>query len=178
MYLPTDGILCNQLVLEALCLSLAEAHCGTCSRITIRLSERTVTIDDNGLGLSMDPDEGGVPFAEKIFTKLHACRDHKAHQKLTHELCGAGIVVVNALSECFHARIRTGGAEYHLRFASGERLGNVECSGPATNTGTRITFTLDPAFAGAASFDARALGDAIREKGLNLSHTEIIVEES
>jgi DNA gyrase subunit B len=175
MYVPMQRNVRNHLLLEALCLSLAEAHCGSCTEIVIETSGRTAHIQDNGLGLSMEKDETGIPFAERIFTQLYACRDHKAHQALGHELCGSGIVTVNALSSSFTVQIHSDGALHLMEFTDGVMTQSLQRIGESSQSGTELRFTIAEPFAGTQEFDLASLRSAINARPIDLSRTNIVI---
>jgi len=178
MYLGRPGSnVRNHLLLGALCLSLAEAHCGSCTSIRIKAEGRRVMISDNGIGLSLEKNEYGMPFAERILTILYTCRDAKTHQALSHELCGIGIVVVNVLSEVFVVNIHAQGVQWRQTYHAGLADGPFEKVGETSRQGTEMSFTIEEQFAGTEPFDLKALGESIFAKPLNLSNTDIVITD-
>ncbi|MCP3997712.1 MAG: hypothetical protein GY722_22025 [bacterium] len=175
VYLQGASNVRNELLLEALCLSLAEAHCGTCSRIDVEFCGRSACVRDNGIGLSLEDDGFGRPFAEVIFTELHSCRDHKAHQELGRKLCGAGIVVTNALSEKFVVDIHTGDVHYRQSYHGGEPDGPFSVVGKTDRTGTELRFTIAEEFAGRDQIDGDALVEDIRQRDVGLSRGKLTI---
>lgn len=165
----------NFMVLEGLCLSIAEAHCGTCTAINIAVAGRSAVISDNGLGLSMERNAAGAITAAQLFTNLYACRDHKAHKEIAHELCGAGIAVVNALSESFCVEVHTGGSLHRLAFRDGVEVHPFQIAGPTERTGNVLRLTIAEQFAGTEEFDIEALHAAIRAKPVDFSRVEITI---
>lgn len=177
MYVPMQGQgnVRNHLLLEALCLSLAEAHCGSCTEIVIETSGRTAHIRDNGIGLSLEKNKAGIPFAERLFTQLYACRDHKAHLALGHELCGSGIVAVNALSSSFTVQIHSDGALHQMAFTDGVMTQILERVGQSAQSGTELRFTIAEPFAGTQEFDLPSLRSAIEAKPIDLTRTRLML---
>ncbi len=175
-YLPAESNRRNALLMGALCLSLAEAHCGSCTSIQIRASRNRVAISDNGLGLSLKVDADGLAFAERILTELYACRDHKAHHDLSHELCGVGIVVVNALCDEFIAEIHSGGRIHQQTYRDGIATGKFQSIGETSRTGTEFQFTIAERFAGRDEFDLEALRTTIATLKLDLSTVRIVTK--
>jgi DNA gyrase subunit B len=171
-----DDVL-NNMLLESLCLSLAEAHCGTCTEIRISASGRSASIADNGLGLSLEKRGDGTTFAESLFTRIHTCRDHKAHQELGHELCRVGVVPVVALCDVFSATIHKDGRSHQQVYRSGVPEAPFRDIGETTRSGTTLEFTVGEEFAATDHFDLDLLRSKIAEKDINLSNTAITITD-
>ena len=173
LHVPAGVNVRNYLVAEALCIALAEAHCGTCSHIRVALSDRTVVIEDNGIGLPMEPYNAGIPFAQRLFTDISACRDHKAHRELAHNLCKSGMVVVCALADSLTVHTCTDGMEYRQTFHDGVPQGEFERVGPTARTGTSISITFGDAVSSSQPFEPQALEESIRSRPLDLTRTTL-----
>lgn len=173
LHVPAGVNVRNFLVSEALCLALAEAHCGTCSHIKITLSGNTALIEDNGLGLPLEPYVRGVPFAQRLFTDLHGCRDHKAHREVAHHLCKSGMYVVCALADSLTVHTFTEGVEYCQTFLEGIPQGEFQAVGPTTRSGTSLAMVIDNLISDSTPFDPQSLEASIRNLPLDLTRTNL-----
>src|SRR3989475_1763932 len=102
--------------------------------------------------------------------------EHKTY-RVSGGLHGVGLSVVNGLSEWLEARIKRDGKEWRIRFARGEKAEDLKAVGPATGTGTTITFKPDPEIFESVAFDFDTLATRLRElaflnKGLRISVTD------
>jgi DNA gyrase subunit B len=76
-------------------------------------------------------------------TELHACRVARQHADVGKRFCGAGIAVVNALSEFCTLEIRQDGRAWEQQYREGKVLTLFADIGPASADGTRIVFKPD-----------------------------------
>jgi DNA gyrase subunit B len=148
-----------------------EALAGHCDRIEIVLhTDGSATVRDNGRGI---PVEGhpkrGTPVAELLMTELYAGAEFGSDAgPAKRHIGGAGIVVVNALSEMLCLRIYRHGVEYIMRFRKGEPEAALAAIGAAPTQdgkprhGTEITFTPDATiFTG--TFDVAVIARHLQE---------------
>jgi len=175
MYVGAGGGHLTDLVFEALCLSLTEAHCGTARRIDINVKGLDVEIYNDGLGVSLEPDRFGIPFAEAIMTTLYACRDHKEHERLKRELCGTGIVVVNALSETTSLSVSHGANIHEQRYTCGQPDGAFVDTGRAALSGTTLRFAIDEQFLQDRTFDQAKLEERLSSLEIDLDDVAITI---
>lgn len=176
MYVGEGGARLTDLVFEALCLSLTEAHCGTAHRIDINVTGLDIEIHNDGLGISLEPDRSGIPFAEAVMTTLYACRDHKEHERVKRELCDAGIVVVNALSQTASLSISHGATLHEQRYTCGQPDGPFVDTGRAAPSGTTLRFAIDEQFLQDRTFDQARLEKRLRSLEINLADVAITIE--
>lgn len=167
----------NDLLLEVLCLPLAEAHCGTCSSIEVEVSAHRASVRYDGSGPPLEAGRSGTHSAEAIFTKLFACRDHKEHARLGNELCRFGVVVVNAFSEWLVAEIASEGRIHRQSYRDGRPEGPFQDVGPAEKPSVAISFSLAQPFRGSAAFDVDALFDEIHARDLDLSGVAVAIRQ-
>jgi len=172
-YLQDEANRPNCLLREALCLSLAEAHCGTCTKIDVVVDGLTAKISNNGIGLDTTPNRFGGTKVEDLFTVLSACRDEKSHRELGHQLCKFGVVIVTALSDILKVRIHSGGNIHRIAFADGRTVNPLAIIGETNRTGTQIEFTIGAQFVDDEVFDLEALRESIAALDIDLSRTEI-----
>jgi DNA gyrase subunit B len=134
----------SQLVEQVLCSSLDEAYSGRCSRISVELhADGAITVEDDSRGMSLQPAKDGVPIAQHLMTELYACRVARQHAEVGKRFCGAGIAVVNALSEFCTLEIRQDGRAWAQEYREGNALTPFTDIGPASADGTRIVFKPD-----------------------------------
>jgi len=110
-----------------------------------------------------------VSGVEVILTRLHAGGKFSGkNYKFSGGLHGVGVSVVNALSQRLEVRVRRGGAEYAMAFASGERQGDLLESGKVgrNNTGTQIRFLPDPKYFDTVRIAAPRLKHLLRAKAI------------
>ncbi len=158
---------------EALCLSLAEAHCGTVRHIGINVDGLDVEIRNDGLGISLEPDCFGIPFGEAIMTTLYACRDHKEHERLKREVCKVGIVVVNALSHTASLRVSHEATLHEQTYTCGQPDAPFADTGRQAPRGTTLRFVVDEQFLKDRTFDQADLQARLGELDLDLEHLTI-----
>jgi len=167
----TDTSRPNHLVQEVVDNSVDEAIAGHCSRIDVVLQEDGwIDVTDDGRGMPVDIHPGEqVSGVEVILTRLHAGGKFSGkNYKFSGGLHGVGVSVVNALSQRLEVRVRRGGAEYAMAFASGERQGDLLESGKVgrNNTGTQIRFLPDPKYFDTVRIAAPRLKHLLRAKAI------------
>jgi DNA gyrase subunit B len=165
----------NRLVEQVLCGSLDEAVSGRCSRIAVVLhDDGTVTVEDDGAGMSMERDKEGVPLAERLMTELFACRVARQHAEIGKRFCGMGIAVVNALSEACKLEIRREGRTWIQEYRQGKALAPFRDAGPSASTGTRLWLRPDPTIL-PRRIDATALRRCLDEIGREVPQAQIVL---
>lgn len=170
---PTSAL--TDFVFDAMCLALTEAHCGTCSEISVRVDGTKFSVLDNGLGLSLEVGRFGRPFAEAAMTVLHACRDHKEHERLKHEFCGIGLAVVNALSKSASVMSSNGERSFKQTYIVGTPQGEFEQLPEPLPGGTVLAFEIDEAYLHDPRFDAARLRSRIEEADADFSRVQITI---
>ncbi len=154
----------HHLVWEIVDNSVDEAINGHASyiEVTVYADGRTCSVRDNGRGIPVEihPEEGRSAL-EVILTTLHAGGKFEQGNYLqSGGLHGVGSSVVNALSEELIAEVKRGGRSWRQIFRRGVPIGPIEDTGPATGTGTEITFRADPEIFEEVDLD----GDLIAER--------------
>src|SRR5437773_6566326 len=172
----------HHLVHEVVDNSIDEAMVGFCKNIQVSINaDGSVTVADDGRGIPVEVHpKYGVPAAELVMSRMHAGGkfEHKTY-RVSGGLHGVGLSVVNGLSEWLEARIKRDGKEWRIRFARGEKAEDLKAVGPATGTGTTITFKPDPQIFESVAFDFETLATRLRElaflnKGLRISVTDAV----
>ncbi len=156
----------HHLVYEVVDNSVDEALAGFCDRIEVTIHlDSSVTVVDNGRGIPVDFHEPtGRPAVEVVLTTLHAGGkfDSSAY-KVAGGLHGVGVSVVNALSEWLEVEIWREGKKYAQRYERGKPTGEIEQTGKARKSGTRIAFRSDREIFADQTYSLDTLSNRLRE---------------
>jgi DNA gyrase/topoisomerase IV subunit B len=113
-----------------LCPALDHALDGRCTVIALALAEDgAISMLSDCPGFSLEPEEDGIPQAQRMMTGLEACRAARHHRQLANWHCTAGLAVVTALSDICHLEIRQHGIGWMQRYRHGKPLGPFERTG-------------------------------------------------
>ncbi len=141
----TDTSRPNHLAQEVIDNSVDEAIVGYARTIEATLyRDGSLAVKDDGRGMPVDlhPEEQ-VPGVEVILTRLHAGGKFSLkNYRFSGGLHGVGVSVVNALSTRLEVWVRRGGQEYHMAFANGDKVSELEVVGQVgrLHTGTTVRF--------------------------------------
>ncbi len=156
----------HHLVYEVVDNSVDEALAGFCTKIKVILNkDGSVTVDDDGRGIPVDPHPVyKVPAAQIALTKLHAGgKFDKKSYAISGGLHGVGVSCVNALSKQLILEIKRDGKIHQQEYSRGDPTTKMKVIGNATNTGTRITFYPDEQIFSTTTFDFKTLETRFRE---------------
>ena len=167
MYIgSTDVRGLHHLVYEAVDNAVDEALQGHGNVIEITIgADSVVTVSDQGRGIPVGimPKERKSAL-EVVMTKLHAGgKFGGGGYKVSGGLHGVGISVTNALSIWLRAEVRRDGQLYRQEYRAGKPVKGVEVVGPATGTGTTITFLADKTIFESLDYSFDTLANRFRE---------------
>ncbi|MBI2537986.1 MAG: DNA topoisomerase (ATP-hydrolyzing) subunit B [Gemmatimonadetes bacterium] len=157
--------------------SVDEALAGFCDRIDATIhQDNAVTVVDNGRGIPVDLHKTEkLPGLEVAMTMLHAGgKFDKSTYKVSGGLHGVGVSMVNALSERLDVWVQRDGKEYHMAFERGQTVQQLEVTGKAKKSGTKVTFRPDTKIFTETRFDYATVANRLRElaflnRGLTLT---------
>jgi DNA gyrase subunit B len=167
-YIPDTGPRgLHHLVYELVYNAVDEHLAGHCKSIqVVVLPDGGLSVADDGRGIPVEEhSEEKKSNLEVVMTIVGAGGkfDNKAY-KSSAGLHGMGAKAVTALSETTVAEVRRNGQLYQMEFDRGVLSKPLEVMGPATHTGTKITFWPDPEiFSGGATFEFDTLENRLRE---------------
>lgn len=144
----------NVLLREALCIALDNSLSGCSSENLVSFfPDGSVSIWDNGPGMSVTTGQDGRTGIERLLTQLFACREAKRHP-LHKSLCGVGIVVTNALRERLIVETVEDGCLWRQEFSRGQSLGPAARLTPESRVWQQLTFLPDRALFGDRRLDS------------------------
>jgi DNA gyrase subunit B len=156
----------HHLVTEIVDNSVDEALAGFCTEINVVIhGDDRISVEDNGRGIPVDmhPTEKRSAL-EVVHTVLHAGgKFDRGVYKVSGGLHGVGASVVNALSEEFEVEVRKNGTVYFQRYERGIPKSKVEERGATKLTGTKTSFSPDPAIFPEVKFKYDAIARYLRE---------------
>lgn len=173
-----DGFGLHHLIWEVVGNALDEHLAGFCRRIDVTLHhEGSVSVEDDGRGVSVAPLADGTPLLVAVLTRMHDRATFDGHPKHVHlDGLGLGLVVVSALSDRTSVETTRDGRRYRLELERGT-AGPLIDSGPAARAGTRVTFSPDPSIFTRIDFDATRVRERLLQvaafcPGLALGFTD------
>jgi DNA gyrase subunit B len=182
MYIgSTDQRGLHHLVYEAVDNAVDEALQGYGAFIDITSgADHSVTVADQGRGIPVDIMAKEKKSAlEVVMTTLHAGgKFGGGGYKVSGGLHGVGISATNALSSWLRAEVRRDGKLYRQEYRRGKPVSGVKEIGPATGTGTTISFLADDTIFETLDYSFDTLATRLREiayltKGLRIRFRDL-----
>ncbi|MER6495504.1 ATP-binding protein [Streptomyces griseorubiginosus] len=135
----------RQTVFEVADRAVNEVLTGSATRVGITfLSDGGVRVDDDGPGVPVEAaGHTGGPGLETLLTRPFTGPDTSGRHGLTSGLVGVGPCVTNALSSRLTAEVRRDGTRWVQEYAHGAALAPPVAVGPASGSGTTVTFRPD-----------------------------------
>lgn len=174
----TDTTRPNHLGQEVIDNSVDEALAGYATKIDVILyQDQSLEVIDNGRGMPVDihPVEK-ISGIELILTKLHAGgKFSNKNYQFAGGLHGVGISVVNALSARVDVSVKRNGEIYHIAFADGKKIEELEVVGTCgrRTTGTAVRFWPNAKYFDSAKFSVSRLRHLLRAKAVLCPGLEI-----
>lgn len=174
----TDTTRPNHLGQEVIDNSVDEALAGYATKIEVILyQDQSLEVIDNGRGMPVDihPVEK-ISGIELILTKLHAGgKFSNKNYQFAGGLHGVGISVVNALSARVDVSVKRNGEIYHIAFADGKKIEELEVVGTCgrRTTGTAVRFWPNAKYFDSAKFSVSRLRHLLRAKAVLCPGLEI-----
>jgi DNA gyrase subunit B len=134
---------------------------GTSSYVRVEIDGETITVEDDGRGISVEPLPGApeMRHLEAIFSVFHC-----GHAEAPRVHLGAALPVAMALSRQLDVQVWWDGRAHAQSFGLGETLGPLRDLGPAEGrTGTRIRFTPDSTLLPRHAWDIDRISKRLRE---------------
>lgn len=149
--------------------------------VTLHGDGKTITVEDNGRGIPVDPHPKLKKSAlEIVYTVLHAGGKFEAGKNyaVSGGLHGVGASVVNALSSKLEVEVKRGGKRYAMVFSRGVPQGKLKDQGGARGTGTMVTFHPDADIFGAKqAFDPELIAERLEAKSYLHRGLEIVFDD-
>ncbi|MEV5715368.1 DNA topoisomerase (ATP-hydrolyzing) subunit B [Amycolatopsis mediterranei] len=166
----------HHLVQEVVDNSVDEAMAGHATKVEVTLlADGGVRVVDDGRGIPVDMHPKELkPTLEVVLTVLHAGGKFDSDSyAVSGGLHGVGVSVVNALSKKLLAEVKYGGRSWRQVYTD-QIPGELEDLGPASETGTTITFWADGDIFETTTYNFETISRRLQEmaflnKGLTLS---------
>lgn len=167
----TDTTRPNHMAQEVIDNSVDEVIAGFADKILVILHEDgSVEVEDNGRGMPVDiHPQLGLSGVEVIMTRLHAGgKFSDKNYTFSGGLHGVGVSVVNALSSRVDVHIKRNGVLYHMAFADGDKISDLQEIGPVKKreTGTNIRFWPNVKYFDFPRFSTKSLMHVLRAKAV------------
>ncbi|MGM0409780.1 MAG: DNA topoisomerase (ATP-hydrolyzing) subunit B [Bacillota bacterium] len=182
MYIGSTGIKgLHHLVWEVVDNSIDEFLAGYGDKIKVTINKNnSITVEDKGRGIPADThSDTGLSAVEVVMTTLHAGGKFSNNSyKVSGGLHGVGVSVVNALSEWLELTTFWEGKKYKQRYEKGIPIGDLECLGSTSESGTTITFKPDSEIFDLIKYKYETLAHRLQESAyLNKDLTLVLVDK-
>ena len=155
----------HHMVLEVLANSVDEHLAGRCTRVDVTMhADGSLSVSDDGAGISVEVDEHGMSWLESVLTTLHNTPTADGHAPHVHlRTTHIGLCMVSALSCSLSAEVRRNGQTWRIELEQGRVTKALAMVGPANTSGTTIRFTPDATIFATPEFELEAVARRVRE---------------
>jgi DNA gyrase subunit B len=160
-----DGSGVHHMVWTLIANALDQVLARRCTRIDVILhADDSISIRDDGPGISVSPDERGASWIERVLTTLHRTPTADGHAPHLH-LAPApiGLCAVVALSSTCEVEVRREAQTWRIELAQGRVTTPLTRVGPADTTGTTLRFKPDPSIFTRIDLDLERIASRVRE---------------
>lgn len=153
------------MVLEVLANAVDECLAGRCARVDVAMhADGSLSVSDDGAGISLEVDEEGTSWLESVLTTLHATPTADGHAPHVHlRKSHTGLCMVTALSSSFSAEVRREAQTWRIELEQGCVTKKLMAVGPADASGTTIRFIPDASVFAMPEFEAETIARRVRE---------------
>nr|WP_237554710.1 ATP-binding protein [Streptomyces sp. SID4948] len=172
----------HQLVFEIVGRAVDEVLTGRAGSVAVTLTpDGGVRVADDGPGVRVEAagetGDGDGPGLEALLTRVMTAAESGGPDAAVMGLAGVGPCVANALSSRLTAEVRRQGTRWVQEYIRGVAVAPPIAMGPATDSGTTITFQPDPDIFGNVECSFTALADRFRDaaflnRGLDIALTD------
>jgi DNA gyrase subunit B len=160
-----DGSGLHHMVSELLANALDQVLAQRCTRIDVILhADDSISVRDDGPGISVSPHEPRTSWIERVLTTLHRTPTADGHSPHIH-LAPApiGLCAVVALSSTCVVEVRREAQTWRIELAQGRVATPLTLVGPADTTGTSFRFKPDPTIFASVELDLELIARRVRE---------------
>ena len=145
--------------------SVDEHLAGRCTCVEVTMhADGSLSVSDDGAGISLEADEAGVSWLESVLTTLHKTPTADGHAPHVHlRTSHIGLCMVSALSSSLSAEVRRDGQTWRIELQQGRVTKKLTQVGPAETSGTTIRFRPDPVIFAMPEFELEAVTRRVRE---------------
>ncbi|WP_328725868.1 ATP-binding protein [Streptomyces sp. NBC_00259] len=170
----------HQAVFEVVGRAVNEVLAGSASSVDVTLTpDGGVRVADDGPGVPVEvtEDADGASDLEALLTRMYAGMEPADRNTATVGLVGIGPSITNALSSRLTAEVRRDGACWVQEYVRGVAVAPPTAVGPASGSGTTITFWPDSDIFETVECSFAVLAERFRElaflnRGLGISLTD------
>lgn len=162
-----------------MCLSLENAVGNCCSLIQVEINtDGSASIYDDGHGFDLSVVRSlGKTTIEVLLTELLACRDAKIDEHVREQLCRAGVVVTNSLSEWLVIETAQDGWLWRQQYERGEPVSAISKVEPATDSWQRMSFLPDASILESTDFRVDLVKEWFEELTIDFGDVAITLED-
>lgn len=155
----------HQLLLEVLANAVDEHLAGRCTCIDVTMqADGSLSVSDDGTGISVEVDEHGTPWLESVLTTLHNTPTADGHAPHVHlRRHHVGLCTVSALSSSLSAEVRRDGQTWRIELEEGRVTKKLAMVGPAETSGTTIRFKPDASIFAVPDFEVERVARRVRK---------------